>query len=84
MPVPSHPDLAILVTEPDYDVAWMSLVLSPSAADERSLPVPAFSLDDASAHGVEPDLPTSSFRLQFLRAWIAARDGRPAEAPGHA
>ena len=84
MPHQVHPDLAISSTQPDNDVAWMCLVLSPSLAARPPLPAPPISLDDGSALTIDADLPPSSFRLQFLRAWIAARDGRPAEAPGHA
>ena len=79
-----HPDCAITSTERDNDVVWMNDVLSPTAADEPSHPAPAFSLDDGSALAIDPDLPPSSFRIQFLRAWIAARQRHPAEVAGHA
>lgn len=84
MPLARHPALAISCTEPDNDVAWMNVVLSPSVADEPACPATPFSLDESSALTIAPDLPPSSFRLQFLRAWIAARDELTAEAPGHA
>ena len=84
MPLQEHPDQAISRTDPDNDVAWMIGVLSPSAADVPAVPTPPFSLDYASALELEHDLPSSSFRLQFLRAWIAAGECRPAEVAGHA
>lgn len=84
MPLQKHPGLAIPLTEPYNDVAWMSAVLSPSVADAPPRLATHFSLDDAPAHLIGSDLPPSSFRLQFLRAWIAARESRPAEATGHA
>lgn len=84
MPHQEHPDLAFSSTQPDNDVAWMNVVLSASAANIPPLPAPSFTLDDGSAHAVEPEVPASSFRLQFLRVWIAARGGHPAEVADHA
>lgn len=84
MPLAQHLALAIPRTEPDNDVACLSAVLTPPSAKVPSVPVHPFSLDDASALEPEPELPVSSFRLQILHSWIAARGGRPAEAPGHA
>lgn len=84
MPFQQLPYLAITCSEPHNDVAWMNAVLSPSEADANSRPAPPFTLADRPALELDPDLPPTSFRLQFLRAWIAAREGRPAEAPGHA
>ena len=84
MPVQAHSNRSFSCVESDNDVAWMSVVLSPPAADVPLLPAASSSLDDTSALELEPELPASSFRLQFLRAWIAARGGRPAEVAGHA
>ena len=84
MPTQEYPDLAISSTEPDNDLAWMNAVLSPSGADAPSRSATPFPLDDGSTLVLDSDLPPSSFRLQFLRAWIAARDSHPAEAAGHA
>ncbi len=84
MPAQEYPDIALSSTEPDNDLAWMNAVLSPSGADASSRSATAFPLDEGSALAIAPDLPPSSYRLQFLRAWIAARGGRLAEAPGHA
>ena len=82
MPLQEHPDLAIPRTDPDNDVACMSLVLSPSVAAGPPLSAPPFSQQDGSAPGTEPA--ASSFRLQMLRAWIAARGNRKDEVAGHA
>ena len=84
MPTQEYPDIAITSTEAGNDFAWMNAVLSPSGVDAPSRSPTAFPLDDASALTVDPDLPPSSFRLQFLRAWIAARDSHSSKAPGHA
>ena len=84
MPVQDSLDHAISSTEPDHGVAWITAVLSPDVANVPSLRAPPSTLADDLAHGVETELPASSFRLQFLRAWIAARGGRPAEVAGHA
>lgn len=84
MPVQEHPDQAFSFTEPDTDVAWMNLILSPSVADLPAVRSPALTIGDDLAHAIDSDLPPSSFRLQFLRAWIAARDSHPSKAPGHA
>lgn len=84
MPLEEHPDHAIASAEPDTDQTWMDAVLSPSVANAPSSSATPFSLDDSSALAIETDIPASSLRLQFLRAWIAARGGRPDEAHGHA
>lgn len=84
MPLQEHPDHTISRAEPGNDVAWMDEVLSPCAADAALRPALPVSLDDTSALTIDSDLPPSSFRLRFLRAWIAARDSRAAEVPGHA
>jgi hypothetical protein len=84
MPVQVYPDLAISSTEPDNDVAWMMLVLSPSPISMTSHTAPCFPLDYGAGHPVEPERPATSFRLQILRAWHAVCGGDPAEAPGHA
>ncbi len=84
MPLAQHPDFAISCTEPDNDVFRMNVVLSPPTADGPALHAPRFSPSDGLALELDRELPPSSFRLQFLRAWIAARGGRPAEVAGHA
>lgn len=84
MPHQEHPDRAISSTNPDNDLAWMNAVLSPSATHAPSRPRPPCRMDDGSALKLDPDLPASSFRLQFLRAWIAARGSRTSEATSHA
>jgi hypothetical protein len=84
MPLQEHPEHANSSTEPNNDVAWMNAVLSPSAADVPSLPAPPFSPADGPPLAIDPDLPPSSFRLQFLRAWTAAISDRSAKVAGHA
>lgn len=84
MPLAQHPYLAVTRTVPDNDVAWMNDVLSPSAADRPVLAPPPFAVVDGLALELDPDLPPFSFRLQFLRAWIAASGDHPTKAPGHA
>ncbi len=84
MPVQEHPDQVFSFTESHNDVAWMNLVLSPPSADVPSLGVLPVIVIASPAFEPELDLPASSFRLQILRAWIAASGSCPARAPGHA
>lgn len=84
MPLQEHPDHTISRAEPGNDVAWMDEVLSPCAADAALRPALPVSLDDTLALTIDPDLPPSSLRLQFLRAWIAARESHPSKALDHA
>ena len=84
MPLHPHPDHAISFTEPDNDVAWMSLVLSQSEPGVPLLPPARSCRGDRLAQAIEAELPSQSFRLQILHAWMTARGGCPAEVAGHA
>jgi ATP/maltotriose-dependent transcriptional regulator MalT len=84
MPPHPHPDHALSFAAPHDDAAWMRSILSQSETDLLPISQPRCSQHDDLMRAIEADLPSSSFRLQVLRAWAAASAGGDAEAAGHA